>query len=124
MSTVEGRSGETGGMTCGGPVDLKLEVVVLPVADADRPETFHAGLGWRLDADFSFDNGLRVVQLTPSGSLCSVQFGTRITGAPPGSAQGDYLIVTDIAAGRDELMSRVAKVTTVTKFRRLGDGAP
>ena len=73
------------------PVDLKLEVVVIPVADADRSKAFYAGLGWRLDADFSFDNGFRVVQFTPPGSPCSVQFGTHITDAPPGSAHGLYL---------------------------------
>ncbi len=105
MSTVNGQDGETGGTANGVAVDLKLEVVVIPVADADRSKAFYAGLGWRLDADFSFDNGFRVVQFTPPGSLCSVQFGTKITGAPPGSAHGLYLIVSDIDAGRDELMS-------------------
>jgi len=69
MSTVDAQSGETGG-TVG--VDLKLEAVVLPVTDPDRSKEFYAGLGWRLDADFSFDNGLRVVQFTPPGSPCSV----------------------------------------------------
>jgi catechol 2,3-dioxygenase-like lactoylglutathione lyase family enzyme len=94
-------------------VDLKFEAVVIPVADADRAKAFYAGLGWRLDADFSFDNGFRVVQFTPPGSPCSVQFGTKITGAPPGSAHGLYLIVSDIHAGRAELMSRGAKVSEV-----------
>ena len=112
MSTVEGKTGETGG-TADAPVDLKLEAVVIPVADADRSKAFYAGLGWRLDADLSFDNGFRVVQFTPPGSLCSVQFGTRITGAPPGSAHGLYLIVSDIEAGREELTSRGAKVSEV-----------
>ena len=96
-----------------GPVDLKLEAVVIPVADADRSKAFYAGLGWRLDADFSFDNGFRIVQFTPPGSQCSVQFGTKITGAPPGSAHGLYLIVPDIDAGRDELTSHGAKVSQV-----------
>jgi catechol 2,3-dioxygenase-like lactoylglutathione lyase family enzyme len=113
MSTVDGTQGETDG-TAGSPVDdLKLEVVVIPVADADRSKAFYAGLGWRLDADFSYDNGFRVVQFTPPGSLCSVQFGTHITGAPPGSAHGLYLIVSDIDAGRDELMTGGAKVSEV-----------
>src|SRR5882724_4914182 len=84
-------------------VDLKLEAVVIPVADADRAKAFYAGLGWRLDADFPFDNGFRVVQFTPPGSGCSVQFGTMITQATAGSAQGLYLIVSDIAAARDQL---------------------
>jgi catechol 2,3-dioxygenase-like lactoylglutathione lyase family enzyme len=113
MSSVDGRSGGTDGAASGGPVDLKLEVVVIPVADADRSKAFYAGLGWRLDADFSFDNGFRVVQFTPPGSLCSLQFGTKITAAPPGSAHGLYLIVSDIVAGRDELISRGATVSEV-----------
>jgi catechol 2,3-dioxygenase-like lactoylglutathione lyase family enzyme len=113
MSTVDRRSGDTGGTASSEPVDLKLEAVVIPVADADRSKAFYAGLGWRLDADFSFDNGFRVVQFTPPGSPCSVQFGTRITGAPPGSAHGLYLIVSDIEAGRADLVSRGAKVSGV-----------
>ena len=84
-----------------GDVDLKLEVVVIPVADADRAKEFYTGLGWRLDADFPFDNGFRVVQFTPPGSGCSVQFGTKITSAAPGSAQGLYLVVSDIEAARE-----------------------
>jgi catechol 2,3-dioxygenase-like lactoylglutathione lyase family enzyme len=83
------------------------------VADADRSRAFYAGLGWRLEADFSFDNGFRVVPFTPPGSLCSAQFGTKITDAPPGSAHGLYLIVSDIEAGRDDLMTRGAKVSEV-----------
>ena len=94
-------------------VDMKLEIVVIPVSDVDRAKRFYAGLGWRLDADFSFDNGFRVVQFTPPGSQCSVQFGTRITDAPAGSARGLYLIVSDIQAGRDELSSRGAKISEV-----------
>src|SRR5580704_19276588 len=91
--------------------DMKFEAVVIPVSDADRAKKFYAGLGWRLDADFSFDNGFRVVQFTPPGSPCSVQFGTKITAAPPGSAHGLYLIVPDIEAGRAELLDRGAKVS-------------
>ena len=113
MSTVDTQNGETGGTAGSGPGDLKLEVVVIPVADADRSKAFYDGLGWRLDADFSYDNGFRVVQFTPPGSPCSVQFGTKITGAPPGSAHGLYLIVSDIDAGRDELVSRGVKVSEV-----------
>ena len=71
--------------------DLKLEAVVIPVADVDRAKDFYAGLGWRLDADFAFDNGFRVVQFTPPGSACSIQFGTAVTSATPGSAEGLYL---------------------------------
>jgi predicted enzyme related to lactoylglutathione lyase len=93
--------------------DLKLEVVVIPVADVERSKTYYAGLGWRLDADFSFDNGFRVVQFTPPGSGASVQFGTKISTAPPGTAQGLYLVVSDIDAARDELAERGADVSGV-----------
>jgi catechol 2,3-dioxygenase-like lactoylglutathione lyase family enzyme len=113
MSTTAGEGREAGGVADNGGVDLKLEVVVIPVADADRSKAFYLGLGWRLDADFSFDNGFRVVQFTPPGSLCSIQFGAKITTAPPGSAHGLYLIVSDIAAGRSELIDRGAKVSGV-----------
>jgi catechol 2,3-dioxygenase-like lactoylglutathione lyase family enzyme len=94
-------------------VDLRLEAVVIPVADVDRAKAFYSGLGWRLDADFSFDDGFRVVQLTPPGSGCSVQFGTKITTADPGTAQGLYLIVSDIDAARAELASRGAAISAV-----------
>ena len=112
MSTVDGQSAP-GGPPNSAPADLKLEAVVIPVSDADRSKAFYAGLGWRLDADFSFGNGFRVVQFTPPGSQCSVQFGTHITGAPPGSAHGLYLIASDIEAGRQELVSRGATVSGV-----------
>jgi catechol 2,3-dioxygenase-like lactoylglutathione lyase family enzyme len=94
-------------------VDLKLEALVIPVSDADRAKKFYGGLGWRLDADFAFDDGFRVVQFTPPGSACSVQFGTSITSAAPGSAHGLYLIVSDIEAARDELVARGAEVSEV-----------
>jgi len=94
-------------------VDLKFEVVVIPVADVDRAKRFYGSFGWRLDADFAFDNGFRVVQFTPPGSGCSVQFGTNITSASPGSAQGLYLIVSDIEAARHELVARGAEISEV-----------
>ena len=107
--------------------DLKLEVVVIPVSDVDRAKRFYESLGWRLDADFAFDNGFRVVQLTPPGSGCSVQFGTNITSAAPGSAQGLYLIVSEIEAARDEIVARGAEISEVfhagtpgAQFRRDG----
>ena len=87
-------------------VDMKLEVVVIPVSDVDRAKEFYGRLGWRLDADFPFDNGFRVVQFTPPGSGCSVQFGTNITSAAPGSAQGLYLIVSDVEAFFVDLRAR------------------
>ncbi len=100
---------------------MKLEAVVVPVADVDRAKDFYQGLGWRPDADFPFDNGFRVVQFTPPGSGCSIQFGTNITSAAPGSAQGLYLIVSDIDAARDELAARGAKVTEVFHAGTPGD---
>ena len=93
--------------------DLLLEAVVIPVADVDRAKAFYVGLGWRLDADFPFDNGFRVVQLTPPGSPCSVQFGTNITAAAPGSAEGLYLIVSDMEAARQELLSLGVEVSEI-----------
>ena len=92
---------------------MKFEVAVIPVSDVDRAKEFYGTLGWRLDADFSFDNGFRVVQFTPPGSGCSVQFGTNTTSAAPGSARGLYLIVSDVAAARDELAGRGADVNEV-----------
>ncbi len=103
MSTPEVRSDAATSDANVGKVDLKLEAVVIPVSDADRAKEFYASLGWRLDADFAFDNGFRLVQFTPPGSGCSVQFGTNMTSAAPGSARGLYLIVSDIEAARDEL---------------------
>jgi catechol 2,3-dioxygenase-like lactoylglutathione lyase family enzyme len=94
-------------------MDYKLEVVVIPVSDVDRAKEFYGGLGWRLDADFAFDNGFRVVQLTPPGSACSVQFGTNITSAAPGSAQNLYLVVSDIEAARDALVARGVEASNV-----------
>jgi len=94
-------------------VDVKFEVVVIPVADVDRSKEFYTRLGGRLDADFPFDNGFRVVQFTPPGSGCSVQFGAKITSAPPGSAQGLYLIVSDVAAARKDLVARGVEVSEV-----------
>src|SRR5262249_6050570 len=94
-------------------VDLKLEVIVLPVSDVERAKRFYAGLGWRLDADVAFDNGFRVVQFTPPGSPCSIQFGTTVTTASPGTAQGTYLIVSDIEAARAELVARGVDVSEV-----------
>jgi len=96
-----------------GAVDLKLEAFVIPVADVDCAKKFYTKLGWRLDADFPFDNGFRVVQLTPPGSGCSIQFGTKITSAAPGSARGLYLVVSDISAARNELIARGAEVSEI-----------
>jgi catechol 2,3-dioxygenase-like lactoylglutathione lyase family enzyme len=113
MSTTDVQGNEATGIASVRNVDLKLEAVVIPVADVDRAKEFYERLGWRLDADFGFDNGFRVVQFTPPGSGCSVQFGTNITSAAPGSAQGIYLVVSDIEAAREELAARGADVSEV-----------
>ena len=113
MSSTQTSSGGSNRIRGAGEVETKFEVVVIPVSDVDRAKRFYEGLGWRLDADFAFDNGFRVVQLTPLGSGCSVQFGTKITSATPGSVQGLYLIVSDIDAARDELVERGAHVSEV-----------
>src|SRR3954447_22577178 len=113
MSTTDARADDAGGTAPGTTVDLKFEVTVIPVADVDRAKSFYAGLGWRLDADFAFDNGFRVVQFTPPGSPCSVQFGVRMTSAAPGSAQGLYLVVSDVAAACHDLAGRGAQVSDV-----------
>jgi catechol 2,3-dioxygenase-like lactoylglutathione lyase family enzyme len=93
-------------------VDMKLEVLVLPVADVDRAKAFYQGLGWRLDADRSGDD-FRLVQFTPPGSDCSVQFGTNLTAAVPGSVQDLHLVVPDIEAVRDDLARRGVPVSDV-----------
>src|SRR5450432_3161948 len=94
-------------------VDMKLEIVVIPVSDVDRAKRFYGGLGWRLDADFAAGDDFRVIQFTPPGSACSVIFGRNVTGAAPGSAQGLYLIISDIAAVREKLLGLGVKVSEV-----------
>ena len=91
-------------------LDMKLEVVVIPVSDVDRAKEFYSRLGWRLDADYDNNNDFRVIQFTPPGSACSIIFGKNVTAAPPGSAQGLYLIVADIEAARENLLRRGVKV--------------
>jgi catechol 2,3-dioxygenase-like lactoylglutathione lyase family enzyme len=94
-------------------VDMKFEIVVIPVADAGRAKEFYSKLGWRADADFASGEDFRVIQFTPPGSGCSVIFGKNVTAAAPGSAQGLYLIVSDIDAARKELLERGVKVSEV-----------
>jgi catechol 2,3-dioxygenase-like lactoylglutathione lyase family enzyme len=93
--------------------DLKLEIVVIPVSDVGRAKEFYSKLGWRLDADFDNGADFRVIQFTPPGSGCSVIFGKNVTAATPGSAQGLYLIVSDIAAARAELLGRGVEISEV-----------
>jgi catechol 2,3-dioxygenase-like lactoylglutathione lyase family enzyme len=97
--------------TGGARVDMKFEIVVIPVSDVDRAKDFYARLGWRLDADYDSGHDFRVLQFTPPGSGCSVIFGKNVTAAAPGSAQGLYLIVADIEAARAELLGRGVEIS-------------
>src|SRR5882724_1493987 len=110
---IEIRSNEPTGAPSATRVDMKLEIVVIPVSDVDRAKEFYARLGWRLDADFATGDDFRVIQFTPPGSPCSVIFGKNVTAAAPGSAQGLYLIVSDIEAARDELLRRGVEISEV-----------
>lgn len=96
-----------------GTVDMKLEVITIPVSDLDRAKEFYEGLGWRLDADFK-DGGERAIQLTPPGSQCSIHLGLNA----PGSAQGIFLIVSDIEAARDDLARRGVEVSEIFHFAK------
>jgi catechol 2,3-dioxygenase-like lactoylglutathione lyase family enzyme len=97
----------------GAHVDTKLEVVVIPVSDVDRAKEFYTRLGWRLDADYTSGDDYRVIQFTPPGSGCSIIFGKNVTAAAPGSAQGLYLIVSDVEAACDDLRSRGVEISKV-----------
>ena len=118
MSTTEDRSSDASA----GTVDLELEVVTIPVTDLDRAKAFYAGLGWRLDADFVL-GGARAIQFTPPGSGCSIHFSTNNAASPPGSAQGLFLIVSDINAARDELAKRGVEVSEVFHLTPDGRGS-
>src|SRR5215470_6612317 len=119
MATLnEIRSNDATGASVG-RVDTKLEVIVIPVSDVDRAKEFYARLGWRLDGDFTHGDDWRGIQFTPPGSGCSVIFGKNVTAAAPGSAQGLYLIVSDIEAARRELLDRGVEISEV--FHDAGD---
>ena len=114
MTSIKERTGTTASETATARgVDMKFEIVVIPVSDVDRAKRFYAGLGWRLDADFAAGDDWRVIQFTPPGSGASVIFGKNVTAAAPGSAQGLYLIVSDIKAARDELLARGVEVSEI-----------
>jgi catechol 2,3-dioxygenase-like lactoylglutathione lyase family enzyme len=113
MSTVARPQDDPGASAGTATVDLKLEVVVLPVADVGRAKDFYTGLGWRLDADVATGDDFRVVQVTPPGSPASVIFGTNVTAAEPGTCQGLHLIVSDIAAARAYLAAHGANPSEV-----------
>jgi len=117
MSTTEVTGSSDADVRIGPGMDLKLEVVVLPVSDVDRAKTFYERLGWRLDADVDVE-GFTLVQLTPPGSRCSIQFGTHATTATPGSVQNVYLVVPDIEAVRRELLDRGVEVGVVEDDER------
>jgi predicted enzyme related to lactoylglutathione lyase len=121
MSSVESNSESATNSPGARTLDLKPEVVVIPVSDVDRAKAFYDNLGWRLDADFAFDNGFRVVQFTPPGSACSIQFGSNMTSAAPGTAQNMYLVVPDIEAAPATLAAHGADVSEV--FHAAAPGA-
>ena len=98
-------------------VDLKVEVVVIPVADVERAKRFYLGLGWRLDADFAYGDEWRLVQMTPPGSPCSIMIGKGFTAAVPGSVQGTFLVVDDLEAARAQLSGRGVDVSEVFHFQ-------
>ena len=107
-----------------GTIDMKLEVVTLPVSDVDRAKTFYQSLGWRFDIDLAVSDEMRTVQFTPPHSQCSIQFGKGGTAAQPGSAAGMILVVSDIEAARDDLVSRGVDVSEVQEQRPPGFDAP
>ena len=111
--TDEVHSNESGSGVSAVSVDTKFEIVVIPVSDIDCAKEFYARLGWRLDADYDNGTDFRVIQFTPTGSGCLVIFGRNVTAAAPGSAQGLYLIVSDIAAVRAEYLRRGVEVSEV-----------
>jgi catechol 2,3-dioxygenase-like lactoylglutathione lyase family enzyme len=106
MSTLSATNNEPLSGASAAKVDMKFEVIVIPVSDVDRAKEFYGRLGWRLDADYDNGKDFRVIQFTPPGSGCSVIFGKNVTAAAPGSTQGLYLIVSDIEAAREELLGR------------------
>jgi catechol 2,3-dioxygenase-like lactoylglutathione lyase family enzyme len=113
MATLSAVSNEPTNASSPARVDMKFEIVVIPVSDVDRAKEFYAKLGWRLDADFAQGGDWRAIQFTPPGSGCSVIFGKNITKAAPGSSQGLYLTVSDVEAARKELLRRGVEVSEV-----------
>ena len=124
MSSTQTSNEQATQIPSAGTVDMKLEVVVIPVSDVDRAKRFYEGLGWRLDADFVSGEDWRVVQMTPPGSPCSIHFGKGITTAVPGSVQGLYLVVSDIEAARAELIGRGVDVSEAFHFDRIRGSRP
>jgi catechol 2,3-dioxygenase-like lactoylglutathione lyase family enzyme len=120
MSSTDVSSEPTSGGQSAQGVDMNLEVVTLPVSDVDRAKSFYQSLGWRLDIDLVVSDDVRTVQFTPPHSGCSIQVGKGGTTAEPGSAQGLFLVVDDIDAARDDLISRGVEVSEVHEARPPG----
>jgi catechol 2,3-dioxygenase-like lactoylglutathione lyase family enzyme len=121
MSSVQDRTEPAAQAPVEPTIDMKLEVVVIPVSDVDRARDFYARLGWRLDADFADEQGFRIVQFTPRGSSCSIQFGSKVTSAPLGSATNMYLVVPDVREARDAIAALGIAVSEVFHEGSLGD---
>ena len=113
MNAIQGSSDDSGGAATVASVATNLEVIVISVSDVDRAKEFYGRLGWRLDADVAAGEELRLIQFTPPGSGCSIQFGTSLTSAPPGSVQGLYLIVSDVEVVRGGLLAQGVEVSEV-----------
>jgi catechol 2,3-dioxygenase-like lactoylglutathione lyase family enzyme len=113
MSTLSATNNEPASGASAAKVDMKFEVIVIPVSDVDRAKEFYGRLGWRLDADYDNGKDFRIIQFTPPGSGCSIIFGKNVTAAAPGSAQGLYLIVSDIQAARAEIVALGVNATEV-----------
>jgi len=120
MSTTQVSSDEAGRGATAGSVGTNLEVIVIPVSDVDRAKEFYSRLGWRLDADVTVSEHLRLIQFNPPGSGCSIQFGKNLTSAPPGSVRDSYLVVSDIASARDRLLAQGVEVSEVFHEKALG----
>jgi catechol 2,3-dioxygenase-like lactoylglutathione lyase family enzyme len=109
MSTDEVRSNDAARNAGVAGIDMKLEVIIIPVSDVDRAKEFYERIGWRLNIDRSAGEDFRLVQFTPPGSCCSVHFGKNVTSAAPGSAKA-FLVVSDIVAARDQLVAAGVEV--------------
>ncbi len=120
MSATQVSSGDAGGAATVASFATTLEVIVIPVSDVDRAKEFYGRLGWRLDADVAAGGNFRLIQFTPPGSGCSIQFGTNLTSAPPGSARGLHLIVADIEVVRGGLLAQGVEVSEVFHEGALG----
>jgi catechol 2,3-dioxygenase-like lactoylglutathione lyase family enzyme len=113
MSTTDVRSETSVVSPDAGPMNMKLEVVVVPVSDVDRGKRFYESLGWQVDADYVGGDDFRIVQLTPPGSACSIIIGTGVTSATPGSVDSLLLVVDDVESAQEQLVARGVEVSDV-----------